>query len=126
MPGTVARCHESVAEGPARVLPRVQLYREEGKINTSRSLESIVAVLGLPRWHGRHPWLAMPLNIANYLAFSAAAYRDKPLPLKLARWLAVFTTCLCKQGLLRAAAVLLQARALLRTSLGPRTQPPRR
>lgn len=118
---------EVLAEGRARVLPEVHVYREEGDGNTSRSLENIVRVHGLPAWHARFPWLAMPLNLANYLAFGSARYRGRWLPTRAALWLAVFSTCLLKQLLLRASGMVPLAGSLYRMLRGPRgAQPPRR
>lgn len=92
---------EVLGEGRARVLPHSHAFREEGENNTSRTLANIVAVHGLPPWHARYPWLAMPLNLANYLAFESSRARAKLLPVKVGWWLAVFATAFSKQVLVR-------------------------
>jgi glycosyltransferase involved in cell wall biosynthesis len=108
---------EVLSEGPARVLPQLHVVREEGD-NTSRSLHRIVEVLGLPAWHARLPWLAMPLLLANHLAFEAASYRGKPLPLRLWRWLILFCAAFTRQVVIRLGPKIPFARHLRRLLKG--------
>lgn len=110
---------EALGEGRAKVLPCTHAYREEGENNTSRSLENIVTVHGLPRWHARHPWLAIPLNLANYLSFGSAASRRKHLPAKVSGWTAVFSVAFAKQVLVRVGPKIPFASTLRRMLGGP-------
>lgn len=105
---------EVLREGRARILPLAYAFREESESNTSRSLEKIVAVLGLPAWHARHPWIAIPLNLANHLAFASATSRGKPFAAKAAWWLAVFATVFSRQVLIRVGPRIPFARWLRR------------
>lgn len=90
---------EVLFKGKARVIPGSLIYREFGG-STSSSFERLVATLGLPRWHARYPWIALPLNLANHLAFSSSRYPYKWLPAKLGAWLVIFCTALSKQAIL--------------------------
>lgn len=92
----------ALLHGPAKVLPHTHVFREEGPHHLSRSLANIVKQAGLPSWHARYSWLAIPLNVANYVAFQPAAVRNASLPVRLGRWLAVFGVGFTKQVMLRA------------------------
>lgn len=104
---------EVLSVGRAKVLPQTHAYREQGGENTSHSLERIVAVHGLPKWHARHPRIAMPLNLATYLGFRSALAQRRPWPGRLALWLAVFALCITRESLL-AIVSKLPFRAALR------------
>jgi hypothetical protein len=97
---------EVLAAGRARVLPHAHVFREEGGDNASQSIARIVGRHGLPPWHARFPWLAIPLNVANYLAFDSATGRRKPLPVRLGWWFAVFSVAFARQVMWGVAARL--------------------
>jgi len=86
-------------QGRGRIIPDSLVYREFGD-SASSSFERLVAALGIPSWHARHPWLAFPLTLATNLAFHSRKYRDKWLPAKLGAWFLVFGTALTKQAAL--------------------------
>lgn len=88
-----------LAMGRAKVLSQTHCFREQGGENTSASLERIVAVHGLPPWHARRAWLAIPLNLANHLAFHSAMARGRAKPVRVLLWAAVASTALLRQAL---------------------------
>ena len=90
-------------KGKARILPDTFVYRQVGD-NTSGSYERIVATLGLPAWHARRPWLAIPLNLANHLAFRSGQYRWPTAQVPV--WLLVFGVSFAKQAILMLAPKL--------------------
>lgn len=114
---------EVLAEGPGRVLPQALVHREESD-NTSRSVRANVAAVGGPPWQARHPWLAIPLNVANYLGFQASRARAHALPVRLARWMGVFTVLLVKRVLLAVGPHIPLAGRAYRRVFGSRAQPP--
>lgn len=90
-------------KGKARILPDTFVHRQVGD-NTSGSYERIVATLGLPAWHARRPWLVIPLNVANHLAFRSGQYRL--MPTRLSVWLLVFGVLFAKQAILMVSTML--------------------
>lgn len=90
---------EVMLEGKGEIIPHSLVYREYGD-STSSTFERLVAALGTASWHARYPWIALPLILANNLAFFSNKYSDRWLPIKLGVWLLVFGTALTKQALL--------------------------
>ena len=123
--GDWAWMSEVLAEGRARVLPQALVYRDESD-NSSSSLERNVAILGVPAWHAKASWLAIPLNLANYLGFRAARMRSRFIVAKLWRWLIIFSVAFLKQMVLWVGPKIPGVPALYRALFATRNiHPPR-
>jgi glycosyltransferase involved in cell wall biosynthesis len=94
-----------VLTGKVKIVRHCHIYREIGA-NLSISYANIVAVLGLPKWHGRFPWFAVPTQVATYLAFRSHAYSGAWLPMRMAAWTLFFLTLFAKQVVLLLALKL--------------------
>lgn len=97
--GDCAWLAQVLLAGKARILRDRYVYRELGA-NTSSTFENIIAVLGAPAWHARYPWIAIPNNVASYLAFRSHSYRRSWLPKRLAVWTLFFCASFAKQAIL--------------------------
>lgn len=97
--GDCAWLAQVLLAGRAKIVRDQYVHRELGQ-NTSSSFERIIAVLGAPKWHARRPWLAVPMNVANHLAFRSQAFRDRWLVTRLAAWALFFGTAFAKQVVL--------------------------
>jgi glycosyltransferase involved in cell wall biosynthesis len=84
--------------GKAKIIPDCFVHRQLAADNTSSTYERIVATLGAPAWHARRPWLAIPLNLARYLALDSGEYR-RPWT-RWPAWLVFFGVALARQALL--------------------------
>lgn len=97
--GDCAWLAQVLLAGKAKILRDRFVYRELGT-NTSSSFESIVAVLGAPAWHAKYPYIAIPRNVATYLAFNSHAYRDSRVAKRLCVWMLLFGASIAKQAIL--------------------------
>jgi len=81
--------------GRVQVLPSTYVYREFGD-STSSSVHRIVSMIHAPAWHARFPWLAIALNIADFLAWKSAVYANRSLLKRLSIYLLALGTIFVK------------------------------
>ena len=90
---------EVLLYGGAKVLPSTYVYREASD-GLSVSPKSMVAAVGGPAWQGEHPWLAVPINLADGLAFGSSKYRHRNVLLQASVYASVFLVSFTKQVIL--------------------------
>jgi len=90
---------EVLLTGKAKIIPTCVVHRQLGD-NTSSSFARIVATLGAPSWHAKYPCIAIPKNLAYFLAFESYEYRNRSLIKRILIWLVVFGTAIAKQAIL--------------------------
>jgi glycosyltransferase involved in cell wall biosynthesis len=74
--------------GRVQVLPAVHVYREFGD-SASSSVHRIVSMIHAPAWHAEFPWLAIALNMADFLARKSTVYASSSLLKRLSVYLLV-------------------------------------
>jgi glycosyltransferase involved in cell wall biosynthesis len=122
MPNCLAGDHVWLAEvllqGKAKVVPDTFVYREEWD-NTSKSMGSIVHLLGLPGWNACFPWLAIPYNLAWNIAYHSPKYRFANPMKKAAVFVSVYAVSFARQWIYAAIIRISRAKRSLRRLFRP-------